>query len=157
MKEQVRRHASLCLSMLLPQVAFLTTVIFVQVNNTQQVSKLNGTTMQREVKKVPILSWWLPFCKHNAKPGQDYPLLPLSTSSLQTISPVWRAPGYIYFPNNACPTQTETRNGSEHSLGYFPACHQQKQMKPFKIGEGQHRDRNRKGRIKSLKFFQQTL
>lgn len=45
----------------------------------------------------------------------------------QTTTGVSRAPGYIYFPSNACPTQTETRKGYEHSLAHFPACHQQNQ------------------------------
>lgn len=86
-------------------------------------------------------------------PAQRCASCPRPPHPLQTISPVSRAPGSIYCPSNTCPTQTETREGHEHSLAHLPACHQQTQTKPFKIPEGQHWDRKRKHRIKSEKFL----
>lgn len=129
---------------------------------TQQVSELARSTIQREAEGAtvaPILSWCHPFCKHNAAPGQVYhPAAQRRVPVLVRLTPrrtsvLSRAPGPIYFPSNACPTQTEIRNSHEHSLAGFPASLQQKHSKPFKIREGQHRDRRRKGRIRSENFL----
>lgn len=119
----------------------------------QQVSELARSTVQREAKgatTAPILSRCHTFCKHNAAPGQAY--RPAARCCAPALPPADHQPCLqsswtIYCPSNACPT--EIWNGHEHFLADFPACLQQHHSKPFKTGEGQHRDRRRKRRIRS--------
>lgn len=139
-----RASISLCFTV---SVNIITTSSFLNYCNicpgqhaTQWVSELARSTVERQAESnccshlelmPPILqtqcSAWTslsPCCPAAC----SRPCLP---HPLQTISPISRAPGPIYFPSNACQTQTETRNGHEHSLTDLPAGLQQKHSKPL--------------------------
>lgn len=119
-----------------------------QEHNTEGSKESSHLELMTPILETECKAW-----TSLSPPAQRCASCPRPPHPLQTISPVSRAPGSIYCPSNTCPTQTETREGHEHSLAHLPACHQQTQTKPFKIPEGQHWDRKRKHRIKTEKFL----